>query len=351
MKSKVIVLSFLVSLLALLLAGCGGGSEKENYPDRGRYIYDEAGALATESEMSLASYLWRLDSKTDYEIVLVFPQNLMEEEEILAWFNEHGVGKKDEDTGAAVFVFPDNSVFVAIGSGNDKVSVTYSKTYGERIFKDFNDDPVLTLLRFTAALGGEIDKSAGTEVGGTFFESVKGNLNLILLWAAVVALVFFLVQQVDRFQPRDLILPAVVFVVLGIFFGASALGSSSALDTYGSYGVITSAKTGSHPWTHMHLHQVCTSTGKTTTCTTYTTPHGHTMYTNDVTFLSYEFKEYGYRFETDQNRGAWNHEAGELDSLSIRIESGALASVGGLDDNSGGKTIGDGVWLQSAKTK
>jgi hypothetical protein len=73
------------------------------------------------------------------------------------------------------------------------------------------------------------------------------------------------------------------------------------------------------------------------------------MYTNDVTFLSYEFEPYGYRFETDEYKGAWQHGAGELDELSIRVESGNLAGIGGIDDNSGGKTIGDGVWIHAAK--
>lgn len=345
---KFAVFMFLALTSIVVFSACGGG-DKNNFSDRGRYVYDDAGVLPTESEIALASYLWRLDSQTDYEIILVFPHELMDEQSIINWFNSHGVGKKDRDNGAAVFVLPDKSVFVAIGSGNDKVSVTFSKTYGERIFKDFTDDPVLTLLRFTSALGGEIDKSSGVEIGGSFFESLKDNLNLILLWAAVVAFLFFLIQQFDGFQPRDFLLPVFVFAVLGIFFGFSALGSSSELDTYKTYGVITSTKPDSYDWTHMHSHTICTGSGKTEVCTTYYTPHLHTMYTNDVAFLSYESKAYGYQFRTDEYRGAWDHQVGELDALSIRVESGQLSDISGLNDNSGGETIGDGVWIEAAK--
>lgn len=347
MSSKAFGLILVFTTLLVLLTGCSSRNAKENFSDRGRYIYDEADRLKQEPEISLASYLWRLDSRTDYEIVLVFPKDVMDEDSIIKWFNDHGVGKKGRDNGAAVFVFPDNSVFVAIGSGNDKVSVTYSKTHGERIFQKFNDDPVLTLLRFVSAVGGKVDESLETEIGGRLFDGLKVNLNLILLWAAVIALLFFLVQQVNGFQPHDLILPVAVFVVLGIFFGFSAIGSGSGSRTYQTYGVITSAKHGSYPWTHTHT--ICTSTGKTTVCTSY--PHPHTMYTNDVVFQSYEFKNYGYRFQTDEYPGAWKHGVGELDGLSIQMKTGNLNGVSGISDNSGGKTIGDGVWIGSAKKR
>lgn len=342
MKIKLLGLVFLFSVLTLALIACGG---KDQIQDRGRYIYDEAGILPVESEISLASYLWKLDSKTSYEVVLVFPKEMMDEDAIGIWFDKYGVGKKDIDNGAAIFVFPDSSVFVAIGSGNDKVSVTESKTYGERIFRDFKDDPVLTLLRFTSVLGGKVDESSDKEIGGNLFENLKDNLNLILLWAAVVALFFFLIQQFDGFQPRDLILPIVVFVVLGIFFGFSALGSNASTNTYKSYGVITATKHSTYEWVEMRT--VVVSNGKTTT--TYVVPIPHTDYINDVQFLSYEFKKYQYRFKTTDSKGAWNHQVGDLNSLTLKIDNGILLGTSGVDDRSGGKTIGDGVWILSGK--
>lgn len=331
------------SALALFLTGCANG--KDITQPRGIYIYDEAERLSIQSEVSLASYLWRVDSQSGYEIILVFPKGQLTEQEMIAWFNGKGVGKKDVDNGAAVFVLPDSSVFVAIGSGNDKVSVTYSKTAGERIFKDFQNDPVLTLLRFTSAIGGKINEGVEREIGARAFDSVKNNLDVILLWAAVIALFFFMIQQFNGFQPRDLILPLAVFAALGLFLGISALSSSISSNNYQTYGVIISTKTGSYTWVHMHT--ICTSTGKTTTCIPY--PHVHTMYTNDVKFLSYEFRGYNYQYQTDQYRGAWDHHVGEADALTLNIKTEALAGVSEIYDKSGGKTIGDGVWILSGK--
>ena len=87
----------------------------------------------------------------------------------------------------------------------------------------------------------------------------------------------------------------------------------------------------------------CTGTGKTMSC--YTIPVPHTDYINDVAFLSYELEDYNYRFRTTDSRRAWYYAAGELDALSINIKSESLAGVSGIKDNSGGKTIGDGVWI------
>lgn len=345
MKKILAFLVFMLPLVALVLPACSGG--KELSQPRGRYIYDEANRLTFQSEISLASYLWRLDSQSGYEIVLVLPKNQLDEQDMIKWFNDYGVGKKDIDTGTAVFVLPDSSVFVGIGSGNDKVSVTHSKTYGERIFKDFNNDPVLTLLRFTSSIGGKINEGVGREIGSRAFDAIKNNLNLILLWAAVIALLIFLLQQFNGFQPHDLILPIGVFVALGAFLGISALSSNEAFDSYKTYGVITSIKRSTHDWIEMRT--ICTSTGKATTC--YTVPVPHTDYINDVAILSYEFRDYGYRFRTTDSKGAWDHQVGELDSLVINIKSGNLTGVSGIDDNSGGKTIGDGVWILSGKNK
>lgn len=337
-----------VAALFLMLAvlGCG---ENAVLADRGKYIYDDAERLPAESEIALASYLWRLDSKTDYEIIAVFPKETMSEDAIIQWFNDHEVGKRSRDTGAAVFVFPDNSVFVAIGSGNDRVSVTYSKTRGERIFAKFSDDPVLTLLRFVSALGGKVIEPAETAIGERLFDALAENFSVILLWTAVAALLLFVIQQRDGFQPSDLLLPAAVFLALGAFFGINALQSRANEEQYQTYGLITHAQLGSYDWVHMHSHQVCTGTGKTQTCTTYYTPHTHTTYTNDARIASYELKNYQYRFSSDESKAAWRHEVGEVDALTVSLKDGSLRGVTPANDKSGGKTVGDGVWIYAGR--
>lgn len=45
------------------------------------------------------------------------------------------------------------------------------------------------------------------------------------------------------------------------------------------------------------------------------------------------------------SRAAWDHEVGEVDYLEVNRKSGNLYSVFRANDNSGGKTIGDGVWI------
>ena len=333
----------ILSVFVLFIAGCDSGKDKTQ--PRGKYIYDEAGFLSAQSRVSLSSYLWRLDSQSGYEIALVFPKSQMDEDAMALWFNDHGVGKKDIDNGAAVFILPDSSAYVVIGSGSDKVSVTFSKTAGERIFRDFKNDPVLTLLRFTSALGGKINESVGREIGGRLFDAIKNNIDVILLWAAVIALLFFIIQQFDGFQPRDLILPIAVFVILGAFLGISALSSGSSPGNYKTYGMVISAKLDSYVW--IEMRQVCTSTGKTTTC--YTIPVPHTRYTNDATILSYEMKDYKHQFWSDDSRWAWERQIGEVDSLTIGIENERLYGVSMINDNSGGKTISDGVWILAGK--
>lgn len=329
----------LIGLVVVLILGIVPIALAIEHPDRGRYIYDDAGRLSVEPEIALSSYLWRLDSKTDYEVVLVFPEAEMAEQEIIDWFNNHGVGKKEIDNGAAIFVFPDSSVFVAIGSGNDKVSVAYSKTHGERIFKSFEDDPVLTLMRFIDTLGKKINAPSGAERAAKFGEAVVVNLGVILLWGLVVALGILLINTVkDGFQGHDLILPGIVLVGLLIFVGVSAINVHQEQTSYKTYGCIVSTDLDEEPGTH----PVIVSTGKNTTTVIYVP---HVDFINNATFLSYEFKSYPYRFVSRDNKEAWKHKVGELDGLVIGIEKGNLRGVRGLNDNSGGKTIGDGVWI------
>ncbi|MBI1888680.1 MAG: TPM domain-containing protein [Candidatus Spechtbacteria bacterium] len=354
MKSKVFVLALaLVAILAILVpASLHAEGEEEEQEEkqgiRGIYIYDERDFLPADSKLALAWYLWNIDLKTRYEIVLVFPKTKFSETEIIDWFNTQGVGKKKKDTGAALFVFPDNSIFVAIGSGNDKVTVTKSKTYGEKIFADFTDDPVLTTLRFLTKIGGDINKSTLSEMVGNAGKTLWENIDIVLLWALFLALILFLVQQYNGFQATDFILPALVFVVAMIAVGISAIGSSSEAKSYTSYGMITSTAKSSYHW--VHLHTICTSTGKTTIC--HNIPHTHTMYTNDVRLTSYELNTYRYRFSSDESKAAWRHEVGEVDWLKVGIEKGELRGAGRAKaDGSGGITKGDGVWIHAATKK
>ncbi len=333
------ILPILLLMLVILFAGSAVAlADEVQYSERGKYIYDEADALPLESELALSSYLWKLDVRTDYEIVVIFPNKVLAEEEISQRFDAMGVGKKDIDTGTAIFIFPDKSVFVAIGSGNDRVSVAQSKTDGERILKDFDKDPVLSLLRLVNALAGRITEPITTEKSGGFGETVKENLPLIFLWLSVLSLIVFLIQQKDGFQARDLILPAILFVLAGIFVGFSMIGGSGESAYTKEYGVITSTQHDTRHWVQV----VVVSNGKTTT--TYTIPH--TDYINHVSFTSYNLKPYRYTFTTTDSRGAWEHTEGELDALVVHIKDGDLASVESFNDRSGGKTIGDGVWLR-----
>jgi hypothetical protein len=345
MKIKIILL-VLAALLLVTLTSCYRERDSGESPDRGIYIYDEIGRLPLESKLALSSYLWKLDNRTDYEIVMVFPKEKLDETAIIAKFNEMAVGKKGKDTGAAIFVFPDNSVFVAIGSGNDRVSVTFSKTYGERILKDLDKEPVLSLLRFAGAIGGKINEPITTSKLAKFGENVKENVHIILLWALVLSLIVFLLQQINGFQKSDLIIPIILLVFAGIFVGASMGGSEEKyLST--EYGIITATKHDTRDWIEMRV--ICTSTGKSTVCVTVPVPH--TDYINYVTIKSYDLKDYGYKFVTTDNKGAWTRIQGEVDALTINQKDGVLYGVYTFNDKSGGKTIGDGVWILAGKNK
>jgi len=352
MKSKIniLVFLFLVCLTALVPQSLVYGDEDNDTPDiRGIYIYDERDFLSPDSEVALGWYLWNLDLKTRYEMVLVFTREKFSEPEVIDWFNKHGVGKKKKDNGAALFVFPDNTMFMAIGSGNDKITVTKSKTYGEKIFVDFKDDPVLTLLRFFNKIGGDVDKSTLTGKLGDLGGTLWNNIDVVLLWALVLALILFLIQQYNGFQARDFVLPIAVFIIAMIVVGMANIGGGSKPSSYNSYGVITSTNKSSYTWTD--IHTICTSTGKTTTCTSY--PHIHTMYTNDVILLGYELNNYKYKFFSDESKWAWQRDIGEVERLKIGIEKGELRSVSpaGVGRDSRGITKGDGVWILAASQK
>lgn len=305
-------------------------------PERGKYIYDDANRLPFESELAVASYLWRTDQKTNYEMVIVFPTEKMDEDSIINWFNKYGVGKEKKDTGAAIFVFPDNSVFVAIGSGNDKVSVSMAKTYGEKIFKDIDKDLVLCLLRFTNVLAGNMSDPL-TTMRDAGFNFVKENAALIFLWALVLVTVVFLLQLINGFQWADTIFPIILAIITAIVVWLGSLGVVGEDPHIKSYGIMTSSVHDTRFWVETRV----ISDGKTTT--TITIPH--TDYINKVSIQSYDFGTYLYTFKTTDNRGAWSHVVGEVDYLEINRKSGGLRCVSFVNDNSGGKTIGDGVWI------
>ena len=350
MKTRRNLLIILVLMCLAALAPISfvhaSGDEEGDARIRGIYIYDERDFLPHDSEVALGWYLWNLDLKTRYEVVLVFPKEKLSEPQIIEWFNKQGVGKKNKDNGAALFVFPDNSMFMAIGAGNDKITVTKSKTYGERIFVDFEGDPVLTLLRFLSKVGGDVDKSTTVGKLGSLGETLWNNIDVVLLWALVLALILFLIQQYNGFQATDFILPAFVFVVAMIFVGLANIGGGSNPSSYTSYGVITSTHHSSHTYTE--THQVCTSTGKTTVC--YPIFHTHTVYRNDATLLSYELNGYKHQFASTDSKWAWQRDIGEVEWLRLGIEKGELRNAGpaGVGKDSKGITKGEGTWIYVA---
>lgn len=312
---------------------------QQSFNERGKYIYDERGFLPLESRLTLSAYLWQLDVQSGYEIVVVFPVSNLDENAAINWFNIHGVGKKGKDNGAALFVYPNNTFFLAIGSGNDRVSVTNAKTYGEKILQDFGKDPVLTILRFTHSLNKEITKPTIQERAVKFGKKVVANLDLIFLWLLVLALIAFLVQQFDGFQWRDLILPSLLIIGTLIFTGICAVSKDEVFDTYHQYGVITQTDKSTYQWIQAIPH----SDGKGHVWYTYI---HHTDYINDVEIRSYDLKNYDYEYRTTDYQGAWNHVEGEFDVLVIGVTTETLRGAGEVNDISGGKTIGDGVWLK-----
>lgn len=338
MKKTIVRFPILVAIFILFTVSLVFSADK--FDDRGKYIYDEVGRLPLDSKLALSSYLWKLDAKTNYEIILVFPKTKLDEKTIIGWFNQLGVGKKGKDNGAAVFIFPDNSGFVSIGSGNDKVSVAYSKTEGERIFRDLAQEPVLTLLRFASALGGKINEPSVFEMPIRAGEKIKNNLDVILLWALAVSLIIFLIQQINGFQKTDLIIPLILLGLAGLVVGAGCLGggAKTGVSTSYEFGIITETK---HDEYH-YVTPVTISTGKST-ITIYIP---HTDYRNYTKIVSYDFKPYAYRFVSTDSKSAWtNYTVGTSVSISVDVRGGGLYHAGQIGDFSGGKTIGDGVWI------
>lgn len=321
----------IIAILFVSFLFCASAQSAE---PRGRYIYDDANRLSPETEMSFSSYLLGIDQRTNYEFIIVFPSSTLEEEEIIDWFNNHGVGKSQIDNGAALFIFPDNSWFMSIGSGNDKVSVPYSKTQGDKILSNLDDDFALSILRYIDVIGSEIDEPISKEM--TFIDIIAINLDIIFGVGAIIALVIFLIQQLDGFHWHDFILSGIFLLALLTFVGINAMAGSIESSSYENYGIITDTDFSERDFTRT----VMVSTGKTSVpVTTW-----HTEYKNTVTFLSYELKSYTWTYRSEDNKRAWQHTEGEVNKLYITIDSDHLVNVNSISDNSGGKTIGDGVW-------
>lgn len=328
MKKKVSFILLFVFLLPSIIFAV-------DFADRGRYIYDEVNRLPVESKLALSAYLWQIDAKTDYEVVVVFPAQKMSEQAIIGAFNNLGIGKKDKNNGTAIFIFPDNSVFTAIGSGNSKVSVDYVKTVGGNIFEGLAKDPVLTILRFANALKIKISEPTVWERSMRAGEFIKENFDIILLWTLFLSLAVLLFKQQDGFQSGDFIIPVLLMIVAGTVI---ACGYINPVGNYVSheYGAIVQSNCSKRHYVTTHYVKV----GKTSI--PVHTPH--TDYINETICKSYNLKQYNYRFRTTDNKGAWDHYP-VGGPIYMDIKSNNLISAGQVSDMSGGKSSGAGVWI------
>jgi hypothetical protein len=321
-KIFLLVLLFSIIIIPTVVA--------EDLQPRGNYIYDSLDKLSFETELAINSYLLGIDIRTHYEFVVSIQSSKLEEDEILKWFNDHGIGKKGEDTGACIFIFPDNTWFMCIGSGNDKVSVAYSKTQGDRILSNLSSDYTLSLMRYIHVIGNNIDEPKPIQV--QIYNSVAENLDIILGYILIISLIFLLIQQFDGFQLNDLIIPTIVALIALSVVGIASVANDIEANTYNTFGYIISSYESSYIFTEVH------SNGKTTWTDT------HTMYVNDVKFESYEYNIYSYTFKSQDSRSAWTYDIGQLYKLTIEIKDNDLWDISNLNDNSGGITIGDGCW-------
>jgi len=340
MIKRIGLLLFILAGLVLSAVGCGGS--QDTYDVRGRYVYDTTNKLSTESMLALSSRLWQVDSKTNYELVVVLPDKVMNEDEILAWFNKMGVGKKDRNDGTAIFIFPDNTWFIAIGTGNGAVSVPFSKTEGDKILTKDNlkNDLALSLIRYVERLRTQIETTVQVEVTPPFWNTLKPLLPMLLLWVLTLSLLIFLIQQLNGFQKTDLIAPIIILVIFGAFVGISSISEHINPSTYNIFGVITTTDKSTYDWIETQVYTTTDGEGHTTTHVRYIP---HTDYINKTTIYDYDLKDYKHTFRTTDNRGAWNMDKGIQLELTIGIKSGELYGTNGFSDISGGTTIGDGA--------
>lgn len=336
MKAKVSLIILLIVFSALLSPLVLAATEQ--FRERGRYIYDETGRLSVESYLGLSTYLWGKDAASGYETVIVFPKEKLDEEQMGKWYNDHGVGKAGLDNGLAIFIFPDNSVFGMLGSGNDKVGNSYLQFYGGETLKGLDKDPVVAILTFLDDLYQQIEEPTTYEKFENVGKKIGRNLDLIVGWILVISLIVFFYKLRDGFQQSDLYPPVIIFVFLMIIVGMTSLGSDLKSSIGIDYGVITGVKLSQHEESETH----CSGSGKDRRCWT----DWHTYYDNDVKIKSYDFREYSYRFSTRESKRAWQIPVGQLLELTINIQDYGLYSAStDVQDNSGGKTVTYGTWI------
>lgn len=333
MKIK-IILSVVLVLLSLPFS-----LANEEIVARGKYIYDETGTLSLKDNLALSAPLWKLDDKTGYETVYVFPRGKLTVDQMGEWFNKHGVGKKT-DNGLAMFVFPDNAVYGMIGRGHDRIATPYLTTFAPRPLGGLEKDKVKALNNLSIDLKKQLDTTTTTyERVYSTGKAVIDNLHIIMGWASLIALVILLFKQRDGFQWNDLLWPAVILILTLFVVGIMSIDSDDNVPSYSKeFGAITSTKLKSHEYTERH----CSGSGDDEICWW----DHHTEYYNYVEILSYDFKPYSYRFYSKDNDWAWERKERELLGLYVNIKGNSVFSVDfPVRDNSGGQTDYYGAWV------
>jgi hypothetical protein len=331
---------FLLLLLVSSAFVTGTALAADNHQPRGRYIYDEAGRISLESQLGLSAYLWKLDVKSGYEIVVVFPKEKpapgQEVEWMGSWFDSHGVGKKDKDNGLAIFIFPDNSAYGMIGKGHDRIAVPYLSTFGSQALQGLDKDLVLSTLNLLNVLGKPLDEPTTTEQVKSF---AFDNAGLIMTLVTLIAFVLLYLQQGDGFQVEDLTIPAIASVIMLAIIFVPALLSMASSEIMTEYGVITDVHTDWHTYEEAVPH----TDSKGNTYYTYVT---HKVYTNDVGIITYDFQTGGYQFSTEDYPGAWNdHHPGDFVAVGTSAKKFAIIWADGFNDKSGGTTNRYGTWM------
>lgn len=97
------------------------------------------------------------------------------------------------------------------------------------------------------------------------------------------------------------------------------LFNEASANTEAEFGVITASHKDSHWITETHV----VSNGKTTsTCT-----DSHHIYTNDVEIASYDYRTYGYQFESRDWDSARNRNPGDSLSLNVYVKNKDLVGA------------------------
>ncbi|MCE0523246.1 MAG: TPM domain-containing protein [Methylacidiphilales bacterium] len=112
--------------VALTLLFCPGGNlfaQEQNLPPKpDRYITDQAGVLDEATLSAINDQLEQFERATSNQIIVAIYANLPPDAEIAQYatytYNAWGVGQKDKDNGAILFVFVnDHKMFIATGRG------------------------------------------------------------------------------------------------------------------------------------------------------------------------------------------------------------------------------------------